>query len=394
MNHSEKISIYRVIPCIAIFCSAMVSAGVLCYINQLQFDEMFCVGIVILGILPLLFFEMTYERRREGLFHNIQTTYGRIALGFFLCCVLMLIMSFLPEFFRPVMLFPLIMVAFSNENIGLMTGLFFNVLLALTTGESFHELLAYTVMISIACVLAKVLKQQEYRIYIGLILLFMSVLFSSVFCYLTNETITPTQMLYAAANGIAVCLYAVLIYPINKQKTEEDISYHYETLLHDDYSLLRELKNYSQAEYRHARKVSDIAYKYALQLGYKADLASVAGLYYRLGHLEGEPFVENGVRLAEKHCFPKELIHILQEYAGEKELPSTPESALVHMIDGILLKIELLDKQVGTSQWNREVLIYQTLNEYSTAGLYDASGLSINAFIKIRELLAKEELLS
>ena len=64
------------------------------------------------------------------------------------------------------------------------------------------------------------------------------------------------------------------------------------------------------------------------------------------------------------------------------------------MIDGILLKIELLDKQVGASQWNREVLIYQTLNEYSTAGLYDASGLSINAFIKIRELLAKEELLS
>ena len=238
MNHSEKISIYRVMPCIAIFCSAMVSAGVLCYINQLQFDEMFCVGIVILGILPLLFFEMTYERRREGLFHNIQTTYGRIALGFFLCCVLMLIMSFLPEFFRPVMLFPLIMVAFSNENIGLMTGLLFNVLLALTTGESFHELLAYTVMISIACVLAKVLKQQEYRIYIGLILLFMTVLFSSVFCYLTNETITPTQMLYAAANGIAVCLYAVLIYPLNKQKTEEDISYHYETLLHDDYILI------------------------------------------------------------------------------------------------------------------------------------------------------------
>jgi hypothetical protein len=157
---------------------------------------------------------------------------------------------------------------------------------------------------------------------------------------------------------------------------------------------LRELKNYSQAEYKHARKVSDIAYKYALKLGYKADLAAVAGLYYRLGHLEGEPFVENGVRLAEKHCFPKELIRILQEYSGEQELPSTPESALVHMIDGILLKIELLDKQVGTSQWNREVLIYQTLNEYSTAGLYDVSGLSINAFIKIRELLAKEELLS
>ena len=55
--------------------------------------------------------------------------------------------------------------------------------------------------------------------------------------------------------------------------------------------------------------------------------------------------------------------------------------------------MKLLDKEVGTSQWNREVLIYQTLNEFSTAGLYAQSGLSINAFIKIREWLAKEELL-
>lgn len=394
MNHSEKISIYRVLPCLGIFASALVSSGILCYINQLQLDEVFCVCIVILGILPVLFFEMTYERRREHLFHNIQTTYGRIAQGFFLCCILMLIISFLPEFFRPVMLFPLIMVAFSNESIGFMTGLFLNVLLAMTTGGSFHELLAYTIMITIACVLSKGLKQQEYRIYIGLILLFATVLFSSVFCYWTNESITPNQFAYAAGNGILICLYAVFIYPKNIEKTEKEITYHYETLLADDYPLLKELKNYSAAEYRHGRKVSDIAYKYALQLGLDADLAAVAGLYYRLGRLEGEPVVENGVLLAEKHCFPKELVQILKEYSGEKELPSTPESALVHMIDGILLKIELLDKQVGNSKWNREVLIYQTLNEYSTAGIYDVSGLSINAFIKIRELLAKEELLS
>ena len=394
MNQLEKISTHRLWPCLGISFMALATSAVLCYMNQLQFDEMFCVGVVILGIIPVLFFEMTYERRREQLFHNTETTYGRIALGFFLCCILMLGVSFLPEYFRPVMLFPLIMVAFSNESIGLLTGLFLNILLAMTTGGSFYELLAYMITAIIAATLCKALKHQEYRIYIGLIFLFCTLLFSCVFCYWGNEAVSITQMGFAFANGIVTCLYAIFIYPKNVQKTEEEIAYHYEFLLADDYSLLRELKNYSGAEYRHARKVSEIAYKYALQLGLNAELASVAGLYYRIGRLEGEPVVENGVRLAQEHCFPAELVQILREYSGEKALPSTPESALVHMIDGILLKIELLDKQVGNSQWNREVLIYQTLNEYSTAGLYDVSGLSINGFIKIRELLAKEELLS
>jgi len=92
-------------------------------------------------------------------------------------------------------------------------------------------------------------------------------------------------------------------------------------------------------------------------------------------------------------CFPEDLVQILSEYYGEENLPSTPESALVHMIDGLLIKLELLENEVGTSKWNREVLIYQTLNEFSSAGLYDNSGMSINAFLKVREWLAKEELL-
>ena len=43
--------------------------------------------------------------------------------------------------------------------------------------------------------------------------------------------------------------------------------------------------------------------------------------------------------------------------------------------------------------WNKEMVIYQTLNEFSAQGLYDQSGLSMNMFLKIREYLVKEEAL-
>ncbi len=393
MKELEKINGYRTLSCVTMLISAMMTSGVLCFTNGLAFDEMFCVAFIILGIMPVMFFEMAYERRRSMIGNNLQSNYIRVAVGFAICCMIMLVISFMPEFFRPVMLLPLVMVAFSNETLGFMTAIYCNCLLAMTTGGSFNELLSYIIMTVIGCVLTKALNNQEYRIYIALIMLFSNILFPSVFCYWTNESISLVQLGYGIFNGVLIALYVLFVYPKNKEKTEEEIHYHYESILMDDYVQVREIKNYSGAEYRHARKVSDIAYKYARQLGLNEELASAAGFYYRLGRLEGEPVALNGVKKAQELCFPLELVKILEEYNGEIRLPSTPESALVHIIDGLLIKLELLDKQVGKSQWNREVIIYQTLNEFSTAGLYDASGLSINAFIKIREWLAKEELL-
>lgn len=393
MKEQEKISIHRVLPILGMIVSAIAASGILCVINNLEIDQILCVMFVILGFVPVMIFELTFERRRKRIGNNTETTYARIALGFFICCVLMVAFSFMPEFFRPAILLPLIMLAYSNETIGITAALFFDVLLAMTTGGSFNELLAYIIVSMIAYALAKALKKRDFRVLIGLILAFVSILFPCIFYYLSNETIGISSFVYAIINGVVVALYAIFLYPKTKRITIFEIEQFYDDLLGDDYRLVREVRSYSKAEFLHARKVSEIAYKYANILRLNANLASVAGFYYRLGHWEGEPFVENGVKKAKEMCFPTELVQILKEYNGENELPSTPESALVHIIDGIAIKLELLENEVGTSQWNREVVIYQTLDEFSSSGLYDKSGLSINAFIKIRELLAKEELL-
>ena len=61
------------------------------------------------------------------------------------------------------------------------------------------------------------------------------------------------------------------------------------------------------------------------------------------------------------------------------------------MTDGLIKKLEVLDSQTMSSGWNQDMVIYQTLNEYSAQGLYDESGLSMNMFLKIREYLVNEE---
>lgn len=389
----EKISIYRVFPIIGMIVSAILTSGVLCYINKLEIDQIICVGFLVVSFVPIIVFELTYERHREMIGDNNQTTYKRAMLGFFVCSVIMLGISFMPEYFRPVIILPLVMAAFSNDTLGMITGMFFNVLLAFTTGGSFYELLAYTVLVLVGGMLSKVLKHVEYRLFIGMIFLFSCILFPNIFYYFANEEIVFNNLILGMVNGFVVAVYAIALYPNMRERTLREKHYYYGDILTDDYIQVREVRNYSMSEYTHARKVSDIAYKYALRLDLDADLAAAAGFYYRLGRWEGDPPIENGVRKAQELCFPEALIQILREYNATDDLPSTPESALIHIIDGLLIKMELLDGEVGTSQWNREVLIHQTLNEFSSAGYYDKSGLSINSFIKIREWLAKEALL-
>ena len=107
--------------------------------------------------------------------------------------------------------------------------------------------------------------------------------------------------------------------------------------------------------------------------------------------MEGEPEIDNAIRLAEENCFPRDVITIISEYGGIISKPSTPESAIVHMVDSLVTKIELLDEDTMSSEWNQDMVIYQTLNDFSQAGFYDNSGLSMNQFLRVRQKLVNEE---
>lgn len=166
----------------------------------------------------------------------------------------------------------------------------------------------------------------------------------------------------------------------------------YEKIIDEDYPFVVDIRRYSRAEYVRAVRAATLARKCAAEIDANELAAAAAGFYYRLGILEGEPFVENGVRLAEEGCFPAAVISILSEYGGEEKMPSTRESAIVHMVDACIKKIEFLRTQEPPVSWNQEMIIYQTLNELSATGIYDESGLSMNQFLKVRELLVREEI--
>ena len=126
--------------------------------------------------------------------------------------------------------------------------------------------------------------------------------------------------------------------------------------------------------------------------GFDAKVAEAGALYYRLPKVYGEDGMEYAVKVMENMCFPHDVIDIVYEYNAKYRKPSSPESALVHMIDQVITRIELMDHGVGDSSWNQDMVIYQTLNEITQNGLYDESGMSINQYLKARDYLLREDL--
>ena len=393
MKPKETINLYRVLSLFTIVLTTFALAAMLSVRSHLYPDEWLCMLFLTLLYLMISIFELEYERRRKGISANTKTTFIRLSSVYAACCLITFGISFLPEFYRPVMITVILLSAVSNSMIAMTMGLFFDLLLALTVGGSFYALAGYMTLTVLGAVLSHALREKNFRIYLTLLSFCSGILIQELFDYLSAKEINSVTLLYAFACALITAFCSQFVFVWLSKSADHEIDNHLFDLVAEDYSEVKALKDFSMAEYEHAHKVSDIACRCAAHVGYRAPLCLAGGFYYRMGRWIGEPFIKNAVEKAESLCFPEDLTRILSEYYGEEQLPSSPESALVHMVDAIVIRLEAMEKDVGKSAWNRDMVIYQALNEFSASGIYDQSGVSMNQFLKIREFLAEEELL-
>ncbi len=225
-----------------------------------------------------------------------------------------------------------------------------------------------------------------------LVIMFTSNVAITLICYyLLNYNMSLYILLFAVGLGVVCTAFFGLLFNFLLERSIKDYTNKYNIILNKNYSLVKDIKNYSLAEYTHAVKVSNLSRECAKVINANEMCAACGGFYYRLGRMEGEPEIDNAIRLASQNCFPRDVITIISEFGGIIEKPSTPESAIVHMVDSLVTKIELLDRETMSSSWNQDMVIYQTLNDYSQAGFYDNSGLSMNQFLQVRQRLVNEE---
>ena len=367
----------------------------LCAKRQILLDQF--LGIVCIAVIWFVLFLFLIEHdRAEGLIcHNRETDFRKILYGYTSAAIVVFLAAYFPEFVKPLMLVPLLIVAFGSERLALITGIFWDAMLCLVLGLHSQELVLYCLMTIFGAILAgtaeEAVKHEKTLIWYEVLLFCLSIMLPITFYYLTYQEVHFKLLLWGLFEGAISVLWMQFGFRHFSRLREQEVNDILTDIIDDTYPLVRELSSFSKQEYQHARRVSELAAKCAKVAGADEKTCAAAGFYYRIGIMEGEPLTQSGIRIVQEHCFPEDVIRIISEYDGETAPPSSIESAIVHMVNGLVKKIEVFDSYTMASEWNQDMVIYQTLNEYSASGIYDQSGLGMNMFLKIREYLVNEE---
>lgn len=367
----------------------LAAVGAIGYFRGIWFDSMLAVYLVSLVFFVLFMYVLEHHRAIGALSKNYETDFRNVFKGYLITAIIAVICSFMPEFLRPVIAIPICMAAFSNQSIALFVGIFWNAVLSLTAVSHVQEAVFCCLMTLIGAVLAEAMEYSRLFWYY-VILCSVSVMLPGIFYYLAYQEVQIRLFFLGAVEGAFLCALIAVFFQRTVKKRDMEVPALLDDMLDESFSLVQELSHFSKKDYRHARRVSGLAADCAKVVGADEKICRAAGFYYRIGIIEGEPIRESGLRIAEEQCFPREVIQIIGEYNDEEYLPSTVESAIIHMVDGVVKKMEVLDQTTMASEWNQDMVIYQTLNEFSAKGLYDKAGLSMNMFLKIREYLVKE----
>lgn len=389
----DRFVIKRMINVFLMFLATMAGAAIICFSHELWLDQMLGILLVSICFFVLFLFVLEHNRSQRYISNDRENDFHKIFTGYLAATVIAIISSYLPDFLKPVILIPIVMTALGTQGIALCVGIFWNAVLGMALGFHVQELILYCLMTLFGAMLAEAMELSKSTIWYYVVIFSLLTMLPGIFYYLAYQEVRTSLFLYGAAEGILVIGIIAVSFQKLVEQRNHDMQDTMTDILEDTYFMVRELSRFSKKEYQHAKRVSDLAARCARIVHADEKVCAAAGFYYRIGIIEGEPIVESGVSIAQRCCFPEPVLKIISEYNGEECILSTVESAIVHMVDGLVKKMEVIGDKAMSTEWNQDMVIYQTLNEFSASGLYDKSGLSMNMFLNIREYLVKEEAL-
>ena len=297
------------------------------------------------------------------------------------------------------LLLPFLIYPFLSGGITIGIGIFDAFILSVTKGLGIYSVYGNMIQILFGTAVAAWLFGRRFEPRIKNLHLYMMLFVTGAFVpygfdYLANHERNINRLFIFLLVSLGITLFVCLFYGWIAKRPFVEKQVNYANITDHEYSLLMDMKHYSLSEYDHALRVSYFSKRAARLIGKDENLCEAAGLYYRLGKIYDGEGTMNAVREMEDRLFPEEVIRIVYEYEGIQRKPQTMESAIVQMVDAVVTRVESLDRDSMHNGWNQDMVVYQTLNDYSSKGMYDECGLSMNQYLAVRDLLVKEDILA
>ncbi len=394
MKTTDKLSSKRFIFSLLTGLVFLAGTAGLFIIHDCLAESLIYLAIIAISFIIVLFLAITKDRMEDKLPSHFFNNYNKL----FFVSLISFGIVFLSNYFKLEMLLPVMLIVFLfdiiiGDKYALAISLYIVCIYSVAI-EASTAMVICSVMLALYgwIISAFIIRKPFFKRFLGQIIAFCVNIILPVICHLFFYLEVDTNsFFYILINAIIVFVGVEILVIPTKQSIIKQEEYIYSLYLEPGYDLYEYIKNFSPLEYQHATRVSSLSALCAKAINADVNLSRCGGYYYRLGKLSGDDAALKAVTIANNHCFPEPLIGILGESSGSDALPSTRESAIIHMVDAVITKIEVFDQDSMGSDWNQNMVIYQTINEFSQKGYYDNSGLTMNQLLIIRDCIVKEK---
>ncbi|MCR5345878.1 MAG: hypothetical protein K6E46_07505 [Lachnospiraceae bacterium] len=270
------------------------------------------------------------------------------------------------------------------------TGMELSIILFIYTavlyGYNTYETVVYLTLMLVGLLFAGPVKSEKNRQF--LIFVIFGIIF--VMLYLLQYVYGKATDYKLLINNCVVAIINILIIQLGhlfmKKFGKHDVPLAAQTILSESFPLVLLMKNSSLLKYNHARKVALLSSRVARLINLDVELCMTAGFYYALCDNDEDDPIEFACTLGRKNALPPQIINIISAYKAIKKPIKTREGAVIEIVDELLNEVPKLENK----DLPRQIVIISMLNDISTSGIIDESGLSMNSFIKMRDYLVKE----
>ena len=365
-----------------------------CFLKNILLDRLLVLLLLHTLMIILLVVSLFVEKIQGLNIYNKNRRFGRFILIFLLAMILLSLANWVPNYWEPILALTILMILGSTPTIGMSAALYLVMVQAILYDYSLMAMCKLLFCVICGGALALFAKKQANLMPVAILAFLFHPCIGFIFEYLKHYQANFSLFLSGLIYGFVNVILLILPYPWINKSDQDYYATTLEFMVDPRFHLLTDMKTCSDDLFLHGLKVSKAAGNCASKLGLDEKLVRAGGLFYRLGFFEEENSNGDfpGYLLGTQHHFPEEVLNIIQEYKGVHKTISTPEAALIDIVDEVFEQFRMNEEvqDVNSAGFNQEFLIYKIMNDCSSSGRYDHSGFSMNMYLKVRDYLVRE----
>ena len=334
-------------------------------------------------------------RGKDGFSYDNYYKPVRFVIVFFIMVILSAMLSLVPTEFWPYMSFTVILALFSNNEIGLTSGIgFITLSVMLEENGQYSELFTYALAAAVALALLRDLKEDtaiSLPVFISLIM--QAVLLTAFDVLFMNRTLSINALILPIINlmlNLIIMLIFLNMFGVYVIRKSNDM---YMEINDAAYPLLVKLKEKDRDEYFRAIHTGYLSERIALGLGFNDRAVKCCAYYHRIGSLDGKLSWEDVKHYYYENNFPEEAVELLKEYlepTSDKE--KTKETLTVQLCETVIASIMYLIKQNKDAKIDYDKLIDGIFDRKEAEGDLKEYQVTFREYNEMRQILKKEKL--